>query len=127
MAATGKRGVDIIIDQLGGTVFEANLQSLAVKGRMVQVARLGSATAQIDLETLWMKRLKLIGVTFRTRTEEERLACVEACARDMLPLLQAGRIRWAIERTFPLASVAEAHACMSQGQHVGKIVLTIDQ
>jgi NADPH2:quinone reductase len=126
MAATGKSGVDIILDQVGGTLFDANMKSLAVKGRLVQIARLGSATAEIDLATLWMKRLKLIGVTFRTRSEEERLACIEACARDMLPLLQAGRIRWAIDRTFPMTSVAEAHAYMLQGQHFGKIVLTIN-
>jgi NADPH2:quinone reductase len=126
MAATGNRGVDVIIDTVGGTVFEANMKSLAVKGRLVHIARLGSSTAQIDLATLWMKRLKLIGVTFRTRTEEERLACIQACARDMLPLLNAGRIRWAIDRTFPLEAVAEAHAYMLQAQHFGKIVLTVD-
>ena len=85
MAATGKRGVDLIIDMVGGPAFEANMKSLAVKGRLVQIARLGGTTAQIDLALLWLRRLKLIGVTFRTRTEEERLACIEACARDMLP------------------------------------------
>jgi NADPH2:quinone reductase len=126
MAATDNRGVDVIVDTVGGTVFEANMKSLAVKGRLVQVARLGSATAQIDLATLWMKRLKLIGVTFRTRTEQERLACIQACARDLLPLLNAGRIRWAIDRIFPLEAVAEAHAYMMQAQHFGKIVLTVD-
>jgi NADPH2:quinone reductase len=126
MAATGNRGVDVIIDTVGGTVFEANMKSLAVKGRLVHIARLGSATAQIDLATLWMKRLKLIGVTFRTRTEAERLACVQACARDLLPFLNAGRIRWAIDRTFPLESIGEAHAYMQQSQHIGKIVLTVD-
>ena len=126
MAATAKRGVDVIVDTVGGTVFDANMKSLAVKGRLVHIARLGSSTAEIDLATLWMKRLKLIGVTFRTRSEEERLACIQACARDMLPLLNAGRIRWAIDRTFPLEAVGEAHAYMLQGQHFGKIVLTID-
>jgi len=126
MAATDNRGVDIIIDTVGGTVFEANMKSLAVKGRLVHIARLGSSTAQIDLSLLWMRRLKLIGVTFRTRTEEERLACIQACARDMLPLLEAGRIRWAIDRTFPMESVLEAHALMQEGRHFGKIVLTVD-
>lgn len=126
MAATADRGVDIVIDTIGGTVFEANMQSLAVKGRLVHIARLGSSTAQIDLATLWMKRLKLIGVTFRTRTEEERLECIQACARDMLPLLNAGRIRQAIDRTFPLEAIGEAHAYMMQGQHFGKIVLSVD-
>ncbi|NPT41335.1 zinc-binding dehydrogenase [Paraburkholderia sp. 1N] len=125
MAATDKRGVDVIIDTVGGPVFEANMDSLAVKGRLVNIARLGSATAQIDLTKLWLKRLKLIGVTFRTRTEQERLECIQACARDMLPFLEAGRIRLPIDRTFSIDEIAEAHAYMQLDQHVGKIVLTV--
>ncbi|MEC3769605.1 MULTISPECIES: zinc-binding dehydrogenase [Cupriavidus] len=126
MAATGNKGVDIIIDTVGGPVFEANMQSLAVKGRLVNIARLGSATAQIDLTQLWLKRLQLIGVTFRTRTEQERLECIQACARDMLPLLRAGRVRLPIDRTFAMTDIDAAHAYMKQDQHVGKIVLLID-
>jgi NADPH:quinone reductase len=125
MAATDKRGVDVIIDTVGGPVFEANMDSLAVKGRLVNIARLGSATAQIDLAKLWLKRLKLIGVTFRTRTEQERLECIQACARDLLPFLEAGRIRLPIDRTFAIDEIAEAHAYMQLDQHVGKIVLTV--
>nr|WP_256503809.1 zinc-binding dehydrogenase [Cupriavidus sp. WGtm5] len=125
MAATGNKGVDIIIDTVGGPVFEANMQSLAVKGRLVNIARLGSATAQIDLTQLWLKRLQLIGVTFRTRTEQERLECIQACARDMLPLLRAGRVRLPIDRTFAMTDIDAAHAYMKQDQHVGKIVLLI--
>lgn len=126
MAATGNKGVDIIIDTVGGPVFEANMQSLAVKGSLVNIARLGSATAQIDLTQLWLKRLQLIGVTFRTRTEQERLECIQACARDMLPLLRAGRVRLPIDRTFAMTDIDAAHAYMKQDQHVGKIVLLID-
>jgi NADPH2:quinone reductase len=126
MAATDKRGVDVIIDTVGGPVFEANMQSLAVEGRLVNIARLGSATAQIDLSQLWLKRLKLIGVTFRTRTEEQRLQCIEACARDLLPHLAAGRIGLPIDRTFAMDAIGEAHAYMLQDQHIGKIVLTTD-
>ena len=126
MNATDKRGVDLIIDTVGGPVFEANMQSLAIKGRFVNIARLGSATAQIDLSQLWLKRLKLIGVTFRTRSEEERLECIEACARDMLPFLAAGRIRLPIDRTFAMDAIGEAHTYMVRDQHIGKIVLTTD-
>jgi NADPH2:quinone reductase len=126
MSATEKRGVDVVIDLVGAPVFEANVQSLAVGGRYVNIARLGGRTAQIDLEQLWLKRLKLIGVTFRTRSEQERLQCVQACARDMLPFLQDGRIRWAIDRSFALDDIHAAHAYMMQAQHFGKIVLTID-
>ncbi|WP_444634738.1 zinc-binding dehydrogenase [Cupriavidus oxalaticus] len=126
MAATGDKGVDIIIDTVGGPLFEANMQSLAVKGRLVNIARLGSSTAQIDLTQLWLKRLQLIGVTFRTRTEQERLECIQACARDMLPFLRAGRVRLPVDRTFAMNDIAAAHAYMKQEQHVGKIVLLAD-
>ncbi|MBP0619622.1 zinc-binding dehydrogenase [Cupriavidus consociatus] len=126
MEATANKGVDIIIDTVGGPVFAANMQSLAVKGRLVNIARLGSATAQIDLTQLWLKRLQLIGVTFRTRTEQERLECIQACARDMLPFLRAGRVRLPVDRTFAMTDIAAAHAYMKQEQHVGKIVLLAD-
>lgn len=125
-AATDGRGVDLVIDLVGAPVFEANVQSLAVAGRYVNIARLGGRSATLDLEQLWLKRLKLIGVTFRTRTEQERLECVQHCARDMLPWLQEGRIRWAIDRSFALDDIHAAHAYLMQSQHFGKIVLTID-
>lgn len=123
---TEGRGVDIILDSVGGTVFESNVQSLAVRGRLVHMARMGGApTSQLDLTQLWLKRLKLIGVTFRTRSEEERLACIEACARDVLPLLQAGRIKLPVDRVFRLDELAKAHAYMETDQHFGKIVIAI--
>ena len=126
MAATGKKGVDVIIDCVGGTVFEANIASLAIKGRLVNIGRLGSSTAPFDITQLWLKRLKLIGVTFRTRSEEERLACIEACARDLLAPLAEGKLRWPIDRTFPLEQLVEAHTYMERDQHFGKIVITVD-
>jgi len=126
MAATDNRGVDIIIDTVGGPMLEANMKSLAVKGRLVNIARLGGPTGQLDMSQLWLKRLQLIGVTFRTRTEQERLECIQACARDMLPFLRAGRVRLPIDRTFAMTDIHAAHAYMKQDQHVGKIVLTVD-
>lgn len=126
MRATDKRGVDLIVDMVGGPVFEDNVKGLAIGGRLVNIARLGGQTAQIDLGQLWLKRLKLIGVTFRTRSEQERLACVQACARDTLPWLKEGLIRWAIDRTFSLEEIHGAHAYMLKAEHSGKIVLTID-
>jgi NADPH:quinone reductase len=126
MAATDKRGVDVVIDTIGGTVFDQNVKSLAVKGRLVHIARLGSNTAQIDLTDFWLKRLRLIGVTFRTRTEQERLECVQACARDLLPFLEAGRIKLPVDRTFAMDDVVAAYAYMKLDQHVGKLVLMVD-
>jgi NADPH2:quinone reductase len=126
MAATDKRGVDVIIDTLGGIVFDQNVKSLAVKGRLVHISRVASNIAQIDLTDFWFKRLKLMGVTFRTRTEQERLDCIQACARDLLPLLEAGRIKLHVDRTFAIDDVIEAYACMKQDKHVGKLVMTVD-
>jgi NADPH2:quinone reductase len=126
MAATDKRGVDVIIDMVGAPAFEENVQGLAVRGRLVNIARLGGATATLDLGQLWLKRLRLIGVTFRTRSEAERLACIQACARDMLPFLQDNKIQWAIDRTFALDEIHSAHAYLMAGEHSGKIVLTVD-
>lgn len=124
--ATDGRGVDVIIDFLGGSVFDANLKSLAVCGRLVVVARVsGVETAQIDLKRLWVNRLKVIGTTFRTRTEEERLALIEACARDVLPLLREGHLKLPVDRCFALEDIAQAHAYMASDQHFGKIVLTV--
>ena len=123
---TEGRGVDIIIDSVGGPVFEDNVKSLAVRGRLVNIARMGGASATLDIMALWLKRLHLIGATFRTRTEEERLACIEACARDVLPLLEASRVQLPVDRIFPLEQIAQAHAYMEADQHFGKIVLAVD-
>ncbi|CAG2154670.1 Phthiocerol synthesis polyketide synthase type I PpsC [Cupriavidus yeoncheonensis] len=127
MAATDKRGVDVIIDTIGGSVFEDHIKSLAVKGRLVNIARLGGAsTAQVDINLLWLNRLKLIGVTFRTRTEQERIACIQACARDLLPSFRGGKLRLPIDRTFPMDAIGDAYAYIADSQHLGKIVLTAD-
>lgn len=127
MAATDGRGVDVIIDTIGGTVFEDHIKSLAVKGRLVNLARLGGAsTAQVDLNLLWLNRLKLIGATFRTRTEAERLACVQACARDLMHFFREGKLRLPIDRTFPMDAIGEAYAYIERSQHMGKIVLIAD-
>ena len=125
-SCTAGRGVDVIVDSVGGTVFEANLESLAVQGRLVNIGRLGSSSATIDLNALWLKRLKLIGVTFRTRTEEERLACVQACGRDLLAPFAAGALRTIVDRTYRLDEIAAAHDYMKTDRHFGKIVLVVD-
>ena len=127
MEATCGRGVDIVIDSLGAEVFPDNMKCLAVKGRLVNVGRMAGAITQLDLSDLWLKRLKLIGVTFRTRSEEERLRCIEAAARDLLPLLASGAIQLPIDRVYPLDRIAEAHAYMETGRHFGKIVIAIDR
>jgi NADPH2:quinone reductase len=125
-ALTDGRGVDIVVDSVGASAFEANMRSLAIKGRLVNIGRLGGSIATIDLERLWLRRLRIVGVTFRTRTEAERLDCVQACARDVLPLFEEGRVRLPVEATFRLADLAHAHATLEAGRHVGKLVLTVE-
>ncbi|WP_423459464.1 zinc-binding dehydrogenase [Ottowia sp. VDI28] len=125
---TGGRGVDVIIDSLGGSVFDANLRSMAVHGRLVIIARMsGIETAQVDIKHLWVNRLKVMGTTFRTRTEEERLSLIEACARDVLPLLREGRLQLPVDRVFALSDIEQAHAYMASDQHFGKIVLAVHE
>ena len=127
MAATDKRGVDVILDTIGGTVFEDNVRSLAVKGRLVNLARLGGAQyGRMDINLLWLNRLKIMGATFRTRTEQERLDCIQACARDLLPYFSEGKLRLPIDRTFPMDAIADAYAYIERSQHMGKIVLIAD-
>jgi NADPH2:quinone reductase len=123
--ATGGNGVDVLIDNVGGTVLGDNLKALALKGRMVSVGRLGANVGAIDLDYLALRRIKLIGVTFRTRTLEERIACVQRCAEDLLPALADGRLNPVVQRSFKLHEVAEAHACMERDEHIGKLVLEI--
>jgi NADPH2:quinone reductase len=125
-AATDGRGVDVIIDTIGGTVFNENVKSLAVKGRLVHIARQGSEDAKIDLADFWLKRITLVGVTFRTRTEAERLECIQACARDLLPLLEAGKIKLPVDKVFEMKDVVDAYSYMKMDQHVGKIILKIE-
>lgn len=127
MAATDGRGVDVILDTIGGTAFPDHIRSLAVKGRLVNLARLGGAsTAEVDINLLWLNRLKLIGATFRTRSEQERIDCIQACARDLLPHFREGRLRLPIDRTFPMDAISEAYAYIERSQHMGKIVLIAD-
>ncbi|SOY68852.1 Zinc-containing alcohol dehydrogenase superfamily [Cupriavidus taiwanensis] len=126
-AATDGRGVDVILDTIGGTAFPDHIKSLAVKGRLVNLARLGgSATAEVDINLLWLNRLKLIGATFRTRSEQERLDCIQACARDCLPYFREGKLRLPIDRSFRMDEIGDAYDYIQRSQHMGKLVLIAD-
>jgi NADPH2:quinone reductase len=96
---------------------------MAVEGRLVSVGRLGGTTAELDLELLALKRLQLIGVTFRTRTMDEKIAIAQGVINDLLPALAAGRLKPVIDRVFPIHQAAEAQAYMASNVQVGKIVL----
>lgn len=125
-AATGDAGVNLIIDSLGAPYLSTNLRCLALEGRLVSVGRTAGTTAELDLDYLSLRRLKIIGVTFRTRTPDEALRCVEACARDLLPFLKAGAIRPVMDSHFPLEQIAEAHRRLASNEQFGKIVVTVN-
>jgi NADPH2:quinone reductase len=125
LAATNGTGVDIVIDHVGASLLQDHMRCMALRGRLIGVGRLGGRGADIDLDLLALKRLRLIGVTFRTRTLDERIAIAQRCAADILPALADGRLRPVIDRTFPLREALEAQGCMVSNAHIGKIVLTL--
>jgi NADPH2:quinone reductase len=124
-AATGGDGVDVVIDSVGAGALGSNLRALAVRGRMVSVGRLAGNCDEIDLDQLALKRGQLIGVTFRTRSKEERIACVQRCAADLWQALNDGRVDPVVHQTFAMADVKAAHEAMARNEHIGKIVLEI--
>lgn len=123
--ATGGRGVNVIIDSIGPDVLTANLDCIAFEGRLVSIGRLGSERGEIDMDQLAIKRASLIGVTFRTRTLEERVTCVQRCAADLLPALADGRLEPVVDRVFPLEAIAQAHEYLALDRHLGKVVLQV--
>jgi NADPH2:quinone reductase len=125
LAATNGNGVDIVIDHVGAPLLQDHMRCMALKGRLIGVGRLGGRSAEIDLDLLALKRLQLIGVTFRTRTLDERITIAQRCATDILPALADGRLRPLIDRTFPLDEALEAQGYMASNAHMGKIVLTL--
>jgi NADPH2:quinone reductase len=123
---TDGRGVDVILDIIGGDYFERNLGALAVDGRLVQIGLMGGPKAQLNLVPVLQRRLTITGSTLRPRTVEEKGAIAKALETHVWPLLGAGTVKPIIHATFPLTRAADAHAALEQGDHIGKIVLTIE-
>jgi len=125
LAATNGTGVDVVIDHVGGPHFHDNMRCMALRGRLVSVGRLGGKMGELDLDFLALRRLHLMGVTFRTRTLAERIAITQRCVADLLPALADGRIRPLINRVFPLRDALAAQDYMAANGQIGKIVLTV--
>jgi len=123
---TRDRGVDVILDMVGGDYVARNLEALALEGRIVQIALLRGTRAEINLTPLMQKRLTFTGSTLRPRTVEQKGAIARALHEHVWPKLEAGGVRPVIHATFPLVDAAKAHAELERGEHVGKIVLTMD-
>ncbi|MCC7123513.1 MAG: NAD(P)H-quinone oxidoreductase [Acidobacteria bacterium] len=126
VTATSGRGVNVILDIVGGDYAARNLAALAVEGRLVQIAFLKTPAASIDLSLVMRKRLWITGSTLRPRSVAEKTAIARAVEDEVWPIVEAGRLRPVIHATFPLAEAAAAHRLMESSQHIGKIVLTTD-
>jgi NADPH:quinone reductase len=125
LAATDKKGVDLIVDQVSASVANENMKAAAVLGRIVNVGRLGGFKGEFDFDLHALKRIDYIGVTFRTRSVEEVREIVRAMRADLWGDVESGKLKLPIDRTFPLDQAAAALAHMRANAHFGKIVLVV--
>ncbi len=122
-AATGGKGVNLIVDLVSGGVANQNLEANAILGRIVNVGRLGGTKAEFNFDLHALRRIDYIGVTFRTRSLDEVREIVSLMRADLWPALEAGKLSLPIFRTYQLDDIADAFAVMRANQHFGKIVL----
>ncbi|TJY59560.1 NAD(P)H-quinone oxidoreductase [Sinimarinibacterium sp. CAU 1509] len=122
---TDGRGVDVILDIVGGEYVAREIACLADDGRLVLIGVLGGTTAQIPLAQILMRRLTVTGSTLRPRSDAYKAQIAHALRERVWPLIDAGKIKPVIHQTFPLAQAADAHRLMESSTHIGKIVLTL--
>jgi putative PIG3 family NAD(P)H quinone oxidoreductase len=122
---TERRGVDVVVDMVGGDYLPRNLACLAEEGRHVSIAVQRGPTAEIPIFDIMRRRLTLTGSTLRTRPVEFKTMVADEIARTVWPYAEGGRLKPVIDSVFPLERAAEAHARMESGEHIGKIVLEI--
>lgn len=121
---TQGRGVDVVLDMVGGAYLARNLEVLATEGRIMTVATQGGTTGDLDLAKLMKKRARVLGSTMRTRTPIQKGEIAQRLEQEIWPLLPAKNLIWpVIDTTFPLAQAWRAHQRMEGGEHIGKIVL----
>ena len=124
---TNGAGVHVVLDFIGAPYMEQNLKSLASWGRLVYLATLGGAQANVNLGLVMAKRIQIRGCTLRTRTLEEKLAATRRFATHALPLLARGQIRPIVEQVYPLHEIATAHRTMEENRNFGKLILSMDE
>jgi NADPH2:quinone reductase len=124
-AATGGKGVNVILDMVGGDYVPKELKALADEGRLVFIAFLRGPKTELDINEVMRRRLTISGSTLRPRTVEFKGYLAKNLREKIWPLIDAGKIRPEIYKTFPLAQAADAHRLMETSQHIGKIVLTL--
>jgi putative PIG3 family NAD(P)H quinone oxidoreductase len=122
---TASRGVDVVLDFIGGAYLARNLECLARDGRLVQIGLMGGSTAEVPLRPILLKRLTITGSTLRIRTPAEKGVIALALEREVWPLVASGRIRPQVGAVLPLADAAEAHRRLEAGGITGKVVLRV--
>lgn len=123
--ATNGEGVDVVVDQITGSLASQTLHATKILGRIVNVGRLGGNQAEFDFDIHARRRITLVGVTFRTRTKEEVREINRRMLADLGPALAAGKLSLPISHTFPFADLKPALDLMAANRHFGKIVLTL--
>ena len=121
----GKSSVGLVLDPVGGATLARNVRVMARCGRLVLIATMGGATAELDLRAVLSKRLRILGSTLRARALAEKVDLASAFARDVLPGFADGRFRPLVDSVFPLERASDAHRRMAANANVGKIVLTV--
>ena len=124
--ATGGKGVDVVIDQLAGPLFNDTLRATRIGGRIVNVGRMAGDRAKVDFDLHALRRITYVGVTFRTRSGREVVELVQKARADLGPAIADGRLALPVDSTFPLEEADAAFAKMVANRHFGKIVLTLD-
>lgn len=122
---TGKRGVDVILDMVGGDYVDRNIRSLADDGRLVNIAYQKGSKVEVDMMRVMLKRLTITGSTLRIRPTAVKGAIARAVEQRVSPLLADGRVKVVMDSTFPLREAARAHERIDADEHIGKIVLTV--
>src|SRR5690606_6685963 len=122
---TDGRGVDVILDMVGGAYLPRNLEALAMDGRLVTIGIQGGAAGTLDLWRVMRRRLTLTGSLLRPRSVEFKGAVRAQLEQHVWPLFENGTLRTVVDKVFPLAQAAAAHAYMESGAHPGKIVLVV--
>lgn len=124
-AITQKKGVNVILDMVGGSYIEKNLRSLALEGRYCFIAFLEGGKAEVDFRPLMMKRQTITGSTLRARPDTQKAAIAAALEARVWPLLASGKVKPVVYKTFTLEHVVEAHRLMESSVHIGKIMLKV--
>ena len=123
--ATGGRGVDVILDMVGGSYIARNLRTLADDGRLVQIAFLETPKVEMNLAPLMTRRLTIAGSTLRPQSDMAKAAIAEGLRNNIWPLLEAGSMAPVMDSSFPLAEAPQAHRRMEASLHIGKIILAV--